>query len=148
MADDAREPFVDGYLAYLLARASHLVSGEFHRQVEAAGLSVAEWRVLATLADRSGCPVGELAQITLNKQPTLTKLLDRMAAEGLVERRSGETDRRTALVWITAAGRARARPLLAKAAAHERAVLEDFGTQQGQQLKDTLRRLIALHTGR
>ena len=51
-------------------------------------------------------------------------------------------------MWITAAaGRARA-ALLAKAAAHERAVLEDFGTQQGQQLKDTLRRLIALHTGR
>jgi len=148
MADDVREPFVDDYLAYLLARASHLVSGEFHRQVEAAGLTVAEWRVLATLADRSACPVGELAQITLNKQPTLTKLIDRMAAEGLVERRNGETDRRTALVSITAAGRARALPLLDQAAAHERAVLEDFGTRQGKQLKETLRRLIALHTAR
>ena len=26
--------FVDDYLAYLLARASHLISGEFHQVVE------------------------------------------------------------------------------------------------------------------
>lgn len=138
--------FVDGYLPYLLARASHLVSGEFHLQVQAAGLSVPEWRVLATLADRADCTVGALADITLTKQPTLTKLIDRMAAAGLVERRrDGAADRRHALVSITGAGRARALPLMALAAEHEREVLAVFGAAEGDHLKDVLRRLIALH---
>jgi DNA-binding MarR family transcriptional regulator len=138
--------FVDGYLPYLLARASHLVSGEFHRQVEAAGLSVPEWRVLATLADRPDCTIGALADITLTKQPTLTKLIDRMAAGGLVERRrDGAADRRHALVSITAEGRARALPLMARAVEHEREVLAAFGATEGDHLKDVLRRLIALH---
>lgn len=151
MADQsARDalPFVDGYLAYLLARASHLVSGEFHREVEASGLSVPEWRVLATLADRPDCTIGMLAEITLTKQPTLTKLVDRMAADGLVRRRAGEEDRRQALISITPRGRALAQPLLERAAEHERAVLDDFGPQQGALLKETLRQLIALHTQR
>lgn len=149
-ATAANPPFVDDYLAYLLARASHLISGEFHRQVERAGLSVAEWRVLATLADRDGCTVGTLADITLTKQPTLTKLIDRMALQGLVERRErrrdGATDRRHAVVAITPLGLARARPLLAHAAAHEAGVLADFGAEQSRQLKNDLRRLIARHT--
>ncbi|RDK12056.1 MarR family winged helix-turn-helix transcriptional regulator [Cupriavidus lacunae] len=138
-------PFVDGYLAYLLARASHLISGEFHREVEASGLSVQEWRVLATLADRPDCTIGVLAEITLTKQPTLTKLVDRMAVDGLVRRSAGKTDRRLALISITPRGLALAQPLLERAAQHERAVLNDFGMQQGTLLKETLRQLIALH---
>ncbi|KWR78672.1 MarR family winged helix-turn-helix transcriptional regulator [Cupriavidus sp. IDO] len=148
MADRPSQPFVDGYLAYLLARASHLISGEFHRQVAASGLSIPEWRVLATLADREECTIGTLAEITLTKQPTLTKLIDRMAADGLVARRPGLEDRRHALISITARGREVVLPLLAEAAQHEQAVLEDFGPQQGALLKETLRKLIALHTQR
>jgi DNA-binding MarR family transcriptional regulator len=144
VADDVA--FVDTYLPYLLARASHLISGEFHREVEAAGLSVPEWRVLATLHDRPHCTVGTLADIVLTKQPTLTKLIDRMAAEGLVEKRSGESDRRHALVSITALGRKRAAPLLARAQTHQEAVLRAFGAQDARRLRATLQRLIELHS--
>lgn len=148
MAASDSPRFVDGYLPYLLARASHLISGEFHRQVEAAGLSVPEWRVLATLCDREACTVGALADITLTKQPTLTKLIDRMEADGLVARRQGAADRRQAMVSITTRGRERVRPLIARATAHEQEVLAAFGSAEGRLLKDMLDRLIALHAGR
>ena len=46
--------FVDDYLSYLLARASHVVYKEFNREVRAAGLTSLEWRVLATLSDGDG----------------------------------------------------------------------------------------------
>ena len=42
--------FVDDYLAALLAQASQLISAEFHEVVRAHGISVPEWRVLASLA--------------------------------------------------------------------------------------------------
>ena len=66
--------FVDGYLAYLLAQASQRISAEFHLQVKAAGLSVTEWRVLASLEGSPGETIGTLAVLAITKQPTFCLL--------------------------------------------------------------------------
>jgi hypothetical protein len=78
--------FVDDYLPALLAQASHLISGEFHRVVNAKGFTISEWRVLATLAGGEPMSIGRVAEITVMKQPTVTRVLDRMQAAGHVER--------------------------------------------------------------
>ncbi len=97
---------VDDYLSYLLARASHDVASAFHREVRAAGLTVLEWRVLATLADGRARTVGALADGVLAQQSTVTKLLARMEIEGRIVRSAGTTDRRQSVVRITPRGRA------------------------------------------
>lgn len=135
--------FVDDYLAYLLARASHLISSEFHAVVEASGLSLMEWRVMASLSGKAALSVGELADIVLAKQPTVTKLVGRMADNGWVHRSDAPHDKRQSLVSLTAAGRRKVKPLLAQAQAHEAQVLADIGTAQVRQLKQVLERLIA-----
>ena len=56
--------FVDHYLAALLAQASHLISSEFHAVVRANGLSVSEWRVLASFLPE-GLGAGLLARSAL-----------------------------------------------------------------------------------
>jgi DNA-binding MarR family transcriptional regulator len=137
--------FVDGYLAALLAQASHLISSEFHVEVRRAGLTVSAWRVLATLADGREITVGQLAAITVTKQPTLTRLLDRMVARGQVERVAHATDRRYTPIRITAAGTRLVARLIEQARAHEQRVLEPFGLQQAEALKQTLRRMIDQH---
>ncbi|MEZ5646899.1 MAG: MarR family winged helix-turn-helix transcriptional regulator [Burkholderiaceae bacterium] len=134
--------FVDDYLAYLLARASHRVSAGFHAEVAAAGLSVLEWRVLACLAGGQSRSVGELCDIVLAQQPTLTKLLGRMEQQGLVRRRTGTRDRRRTAVTLTAQGQRMATPLLLRARAHEARVLADMGAAHGMQLKHLLRQLV------
>ncbi|VVE73200.1 MarR family transcriptional regulator [Pandoraea captiosa] len=138
----AGAPFVDDYLAYLLARASALVSDEFHREVAAAGLGVLEWRVLATLSDGRARTVNQLADIVLAKQPTVTKVIDRLEASGYVVRGESATDRRQSLVSLTRAGIAHVTPLLDSARRHEARVLARFGQVQSAQLKNALRELI------
>jgi DNA-binding MarR family transcriptional regulator len=133
---------LDDYLSYLLARASHAVAGEFHREVAAAGLTVLEWRVLATLADGRACSVGQVASIVLAQQSTVAKLLKRMEADGRVVRSAGETDRRQSLVTITRAGRAEVRRLLQRSKRHEHAIVERLSTAEAAALKESLRRLI------
>ena len=76
----ASHRFVADYLAALLAQASHLISSEFHKVVRKNGLSISEWRVLASLADSEPVSIGRLAELALTKQPTVTRLLDRMEA--------------------------------------------------------------------
>lgn len=145
VSNEASARFVDGYLAYLLAQASSRISREFHREVEAAGLSVTEWRVLASLFGSEGESIGTLAQLALTKQPTLSKVVQRMEADGLVERTGVRRDRRQTLVRLTRKGRGLADSLCARALRHQQAVLEPFGDDNAALLIGMLKELIALH---
>ena len=137
----AEKEFVDSYLPYLLARASFSISSEFHAQVEAAGFTVSEWRILASLSGVKQRTVGELADIVLAKQPTVTKMVLRMASEDLVMRTACSQDKRQAWVSITPKGQKLVKPLLKKAAIHEKNVLSSLGEPQSQALKLTLQKL-------
>lgn len=137
--------FVDDYLPALLAQASHLISGEFHRVATAQGVTVSEWRVLATLAGNRPMSIGRIAQITTIKQPTVTRVLDRMQAKGRVERLVNDGDRRITLVRITGAGTRVVSRLIALARQHEQRVLEPFGLARAEVLKSTLRAIIEMH---
>jgi DNA-binding MarR family transcriptional regulator len=133
--------FVDSYLPYLLARASFTISSEFHAQVEAAGFTVSEWRILASLSGVKQRTVGELADIVLAKQPTVTKMVLRMASEDLVMRAPCTQDKRQAWVSITPKGQKLVKPLLKKAALHEKQVLSSLGEPHSQALKSILQKL-------
>ncbi len=138
--------FIDDYLLYLLARASHAVSAEFHEQLRRRGISVPVWRVLASLVGGEGETVTGLADICLLQQPTMTKLLDRMVRDGLVQRTQDTKDRRVVRVGLTARGEVVVNELLAAAQQHEADVLARHPTAEATDLKELLRGIIARHT--
>ena len=72
------------------------------------GISRAQWTVLMRLDRFEGLKQSELAEV-LDLQPiSLTRLLDRLAENGLIERRPDPNDRRANRLYLTPA----ARPLL------------------------------------
>jgi MarR family transcriptional regulator for hemolysin len=72
------------------------------------GISRAQWGVLVRLDRSEGLKQSELAEI-LDLQPiSLTRLLDRLAESGLIERRADPNDRRANRLFLKPA----ARPLL------------------------------------
>ena len=135
--------FIADYLPYLLAHASHLISGQFHDQLKKRGISVSTWRLLATLSGGDGMTVGDLARIGLYNQPTTTKIVDRLEESGLVERRQDERDRRKALVFITTEGRSMVDDLLGAAKTHEARVTASYTPEEMATLKRVLRTLIS-----
>lgn len=137
--------FLDEYLPYWLAQASYWISSEFHREIAAAGLTVAEWRVLASLHGSAGETVGTLCRLALMKQPTLSKLVQRLEADNLVVRRDTQGDRRQTMVCSTAKGRARIAGLIRKAQAHQQEVLKPFGKVNSRKLLATLQDLVRQH---
>jgi MarR family transcriptional regulator for hemolysin len=77
------------------------------------GISRAQWVVLIRLDRSEGLKQSELAEI-LDLQPiSLTRLLDRLAANGLIERRPDPNDRRANRLYLMPA----ARPLIQQLAA-------------------------------
>jgi MarR family transcriptional regulator, organic hydroperoxide resistance regulator len=144
-ATPSQPAFIDDYLAYLLAQASHLISHEFHEVARRAGVSVLQWRVLATLVDGTPRSVGEVAVITLTPQSTLTRVADRMGEQGLLVRVGGSTDRRITQLQITPEGKKLAQRLVKQARQHEAAVLAPLGEVEAAVLKHALHQLISLH---
>lgn len=135
------ERFVDTYLGYLLGQANHALFKGFEDQVREAGLGSLEWRVLAVLSGESPVPVGQLAHEVLSQQPTVTKLLQRLAAQGWVSLHDDPADQRRTLVAITASGQKKVAPLLRRASEHEAQVLAELSAADVQRLKAQLIRL-------
>jgi DNA-binding MarR family transcriptional regulator len=144
-APPAGEVFVDDYLPALLAQASNLISGEFHRVVAAKGFTVSEWRVLASLAGGKTMSIGSLANVTTMKQPTVTRILDRMEAKGDIRRIVGKPDRRVTMIRITAKGTRSVEKLIPLANEHASRVLEPFGADRASDLSAMLKQMIAMH---
>jgi len=166
-APQAPDPrFVGGYLGYLLGQASHAVYRNFERSVAAQGLTHIAWRVLALLHDAHAAataagagaapaadgtipdvdgavPVGQLARDVLAKQPTVTKLVQRMADEGLLVLRADPLDQRRTLVAASEAGLRAARILIDEARAQEQGQLAHWSASEVDALKRMLQRLAA-----
>lgn len=110
-------------------------------------LSEGEFDVLATLR-RAGAPyeraAGELADHTLVTTGGLTKRVDRLAARGLVERRSEASDARRRLVRLTPAGRDLIDRAFTAHLANEHRLLEELGSADAATLEPILTRWLRL----
>lgn len=142
MKENTDERFVSNYLLYLLAAASEAASAQFHEQVRQQGLRVPEWRVLACLVDHDGEMITRLAEFSLIEQSRLTRIIDQMDERGLVSRRSDAQDKRRVRVYLTAKGKKLSTRLVEQARLHEKEMLADFKSDDGQAIKDALRKLI------
>ena len=133
--------FVDNYIGYLLGQANHALYKEFDSHVRAAGLTSIEWRVLATLHDGEPLTVSQLADEVLSKQPTVTKLVQRMGEQGWLALRGDPADQRRTLVSATAAGKKLVKPLVDKAREHEARLLRPLGASEKAALRHLLEKL-------
>jgi DNA-binding MarR family transcriptional regulator len=123
-----------------MLRVHHDVVARLDAELEREqGLPLSSYEVLISLADAPGgrLRMGELAGVLLLSRSGLTRLVDRLEREGLVERERCEDDQRGYFAVITKAGRKKletARP------AHWAGVREHFLDRLGAEDLDILAR--------
>src|SRR6266567_3257919 len=94
--------------AFLVNDVARLLRTYADQRARRLGMTRAQWAVLARLEHAEGLKQSELAEM-LDLQPiTLTRLVDRLCANGMVERRADPDDRRAKRLYLTPA----ARPLM------------------------------------
>jgi DNA-binding MarR family transcriptional regulator len=120
----------------LRARA-HVFAGE-------AGMSLAQYHLLAPLRDTPDLAVGELAEAAGVAPPTATRMLDCLARDGYVTRRHSETDRRSVLVSLTADGEQALDKAHGIVEAWRRDVYERLEPEEREQAVAALERLTAV----
>ena len=135
---------LDDFLPFRLSVASNAVSGVIARAYQRRfGLTVAEWRVIAVLAERDGLTSQEIVERTVMDKVTVSRAVQALLERGLVERRPHDADRRSHLLSLTAEGRSLHVEVAPLALEFERAVLADLTGAEQAQLAALLRRLEA-----
>lgn len=95
-------------ILFLISDVGRLLRTYADHKARHHGMTRAQWAVLLQLERREGLKQSDLAE-NLDLQPiTLTRLVDRLCDNGLIERRADPNDRRAKRLYLTAA----ARPLL------------------------------------
>lgn len=89
---------------FLMSRIKQVGDRSFNRILAERGVEEfngAQGRILYVLWHADGVPIRELSRYTGLATATLTSMLDRMEASGLVRREHDEADRRCVLVHLT-----------------------------------------------
>ncbi|MBA3345685.1 MAG: MarR family transcriptional regulator [Gemmatimonadales bacterium] len=123
----------------LLRTGDALLEGET-ALLKTAELSFAQYNVLRILrgAGPAGLACGEIAGRMVNRDPDITRLLDRLESRGLVSRTRDEGDRRVVLARITAEGLAMLQQLDAPIVRLHRAQLAHLSRKQLRALAELL----------
>lgn len=122
-------PLVEAYLAFDLSASRHIRSLR---------LTPSQFDIIATLGDTDGLTCSELSARTLVTKGTLTGVLDRLVAKGLIRRDSVKGDRRCVKIRLTEKGDTMFRNTFAAHIAFLRPFFERALNQKDSEMARTL----------
>ena len=92
------------YLFYLMLQATRRREVGLGEPLRAEGLTIPKWRALAVIRRTGACAMNELAHLSSVDRTTLTRTVDQLVEDGLVERTVSSADRRVVHLSLTPAG--------------------------------------------
>jgi MarR family transcriptional regulator for hemolysin len=117
------------------------VRQRFEQHLARSGARLVTWIVLSHARRSPGCSQTRLADLMDVEGPTVARHLDRLVAEGLVERRRDDEDRRVTRVHLTDAGQAHHDALVDVVERFDRRLRAAFTPAEQQQLRAYLDRI-------
>lgn len=129
-------------LAYIIASVNRQLEGELEDRLRPGGVPIEQFRILEALSTHEPCPMGELATLSLVEPATLTKIIDKMVADGLVYRAPDPEDRRRVLILTAEGGKALFKRLRGVSSAQEQRIISLLESERATELRNLLRELI------
>jgi DNA-binding MarR family transcriptional regulator len=120
------------------------LSGEHVRQC---GLTHAQFDIIATLGNTPGMTYKELGERTLITKGTLTGVIERMEAKGLIARERNAGDKRSFVVRLTPAGECLFEDVFPRVVARGRQAFAHYTEADFAALEQTLSELKTVITG-
>ena len=127
-------PNTDEYIGVVISDVARLLRTEFDRRVRRLGITRAQWLVLTRLHRRPGASHSELAEMMEVEKATAGRMIDRLEANGWVERRAQPGDRRVKRVYLTAEAERVHKRIWRVAEATVEAALADLSARESKQL--------------
>lgn len=102
---DTPPPPLDGQLCYAIYSAGIAIQRTYKPLLDGLGLTYPQYLVLNLLWAEDGQPVGRLAEQLALESSTLTPLLKRLEAAGMVRRARNPDNERQVIITLTPTGR-------------------------------------------
>ena len=134
-------PNTDDYIGVVIADVARLLRTAFDRRVRALGITRAQWLVLTRLHRHPGASQSELAEMMEVERASAGRMIDRLEANGWVQRRAERRDRRIKRVHLTREAERVHRRIWRVAEATVEDALADLSTQESAQLMQLLSRV-------
>ena len=97
---------LDNQVCFALHSTSLLMTKIYKPLLQALGLTYPQYLAMLVLWEKDGLPVGEISNRLLTDPGSLTPLLKRLEAEGLLSRTRSSEDERVVIIELTAKGHA------------------------------------------
>ncbi|KWU52287.1 MarR family winged helix-turn-helix transcriptional regulator [Pseudomonas sp. R11F] len=104
--DPCQSLMLDNQLCFALHSTSLLMTKVYKPLLQALGLTYPQYLAMMVLWEEDGLTVGEISNRLLTDPGSLTPLLKRLEAEGLLSRTRNREDERVVVVELTDSGRA------------------------------------------
>lgn len=130
------------YLFYLVSQTARQRDLRFERAVGASDLSLTRLRTLAVIRRIENCSMSDLALFTGVDRTTLTRAIDQLVRDGLVERWSPAGDRRRVNVALSAKGEALHTDAFKRLVAGNSTTLAKLGEDQVRQAARVLQQVL------
>jgi DNA-binding MarR family transcriptional regulator len=141
--DPSRQDFKpEDSVGFLMRRIVTYVAQEVEREMEPYGLTEAQWKPLLRLYLRQAGTVAELARCCVMDAGSMTRLLDRMEAKGLLARVRSSEDRRVVNIVLTVEGERAGEQIPAILTRVQNRVLQGFSEDEYRALQGFLRRIL------
>ena len=128
-------------MGYLMRRIMGVIAQEVEREMEPFGLTDAQWKPLLRLYLRQANTVAELARCCEMDAGSMTRLLDRVEAKGLLRRVRSSEDRRVVNIELTPDGLAAAAQIPVILSRVQNNALRGFSETEWRSLQDFLQRI-------
>lgn len=130
------------FAPYLLNRIAHRYNQSLQKAVSHLGLTTPKMRVLAALASMGKLTVNQVTVVAVAEQSTMSRTLDQMERDGLIQRQVSEADSRVRDVILTDTGLAAYRAVWPEMSAAEDALFVGLTDAQREAFLETLSHIL------
>ncbi|KRS10588.1 hypothetical protein XM53_20690 [Roseovarius atlanticus] len=131
----------DVLIGATIHEVAQLIRVRIDDEVKESGLTRLSWLAASYIAENPGLSLSQLAEkLEIGNAPA-GKLVDRMEAADLIERRASDTDRRSQSVFLTGKGTAALEELRPKNAQLRELILADLTPDERETLEDLMLRV-------
>lgn len=126
-----------------LHQVARLARTSLASRLLAHGFYAGQDQIMLSLDEQDGQTPGQLAARLGVRPPTITKTINRLQAQGFLEKRASETDARQAHIYLTEAGHDAIRAVEKSVKKTEKQALKGFDKKDLKQLSKLLARIEA-----
>ncbi len=134
-------------LGYMLGASTRLIKRRMDKNLEDYGITTSQWAVLKLLAEQEQLTQKQIADGLSSDKATVGEIIKLLNKKGYVEKVINSIDKRAFIIRLTSKAKVIVKELESKGTFVNEKALKGFNTEETEQLRNMLNRIIANMSG-